>query len=246
MVVPLHEKLAGIDPNKSIRKLRIIYAVSITIAVGITISLSFIINTGNDLPNITTLVLEVTIAIIITWTVFVYTKKWDYENKQQQKRISKILENIEKIEKVQHNLITEQTDLNKKRKEWIIKQLKSMLPHFKSNLETLENNASTYQEIHDPQQKDAFETLITSQEELSEYYNNRLRIIINQSIGILEPEIIDALERIVEGAGVKVRVHTSEGKRYERVYYQHILKEIDSVIENIQNKNQTHYQAKQF
>lgn len=233
-MVSLHEKLAKVEPSNAIQKLRIVYVVIILATTGIVIPLSVVITEDSkDLPNIATLIIEVAIGVIITWTVFVYSRKWDKENKIQQEKISNLVENIEKIEKEQHNTILEQENLRKKRKEWIIKQLKSMLPHFKSNLEVLEENASQYHKIRDPQHKENFESLLKAQEELNEYYNNRLRTIINQSIDVLEPETTDALERIIDGASAKVLVPTSKGIEYDLVYYQHVIKEIDLVIVNL-------------
>ncbi len=110
-----------IDTEKAIKRLWLFYLV-IGIQFGILV---FVINDGiannriSDFPNLSTLFVEIGFGIAITITVYLFSKRMHEENKEQQNKITNMLQRIEKIEHEQQKIFDEQHALVKNERERI-------------------------------------------------------------------------------------------------------------------------------
>ena len=117
--------------DRAIKRLPFMYFITIILGIGFAIAVSSWIQIPErDLFNGTTLVLEGVIAIIISWTVYIFSKKWNYDNKIQQKQTTKLISEIKKLEQQQQSfLTTEKERINRWKHEWgslILTELKTV------------------------------------------------------------------------------------------------------------------------
>lgn len=69
------------NTDKAIKCLPVFYLIVILGAIGIAVFTHYEIKTPDrDLFNVTTLVLEISVGLIISWTVYIFSKKWKEEN----------------------------------------------------------------------------------------------------------------------------------------------------------------------
>lgn len=91
-----------IDPDKAIKYLPLVYGGVIFSMIIIPLVFHFLvfpifdsnykINHSDDVPNYDTLIIETAIGILITWTVYVYSKKQNKENQDQLEEIQQQIE----------------------------------------------------------------------------------------------------------------------------------------------------------
>lgn len=165
-----------------------------------------------DVPNWVALAIELIIGGSLALFFFIRQKK-------QGAKLQKIID--------------EQEEFRKKRYNWTIASLRSLFPNLKENLKELEKNAQKYYELLKPtQESEFFETLIEAQELLREHYVIRMEKISDQSVGIISPEIIEKIDDIIATSKRKVREVTSDGIKYNQIYYQSAIAGIDDLLKN--------------
>ena len=120
-----HEELEKIRTDRAIKRLPLMYIITVIFGLAFSLLAYDIIKTPeHDLLNASALILEGVFGLIIAWTVYVYSKKWNNDNKIQQKQIAELILEIKAIESRQQNIIEEQMDKSKKRNEYVIKQIR--------------------------------------------------------------------------------------------------------------------------
>lgn len=117
--------------DKAIKRLPFMYFITIIFGIGSAVLVSgWIRIPERDLFNGTTLVLEGVIAIIISWTVYIFSKKWNHDNKIQQKQITGLVSEIKKLEQHQQSVLeSEKERVNRWKVEWgylILTELESV------------------------------------------------------------------------------------------------------------------------
>jgi len=77
--------------DRAIKRLPVFYVIIIIFALAIAIMLhAWIKSPEHDLLNVTTLVIEIAVGIIISWTVYIFSKKWKEENDASTKKIKEV------------------------------------------------------------------------------------------------------------------------------------------------------------
>lgn len=90
----------GINPDRAIKDLRGFYfALSIVFSLLALLVTMMVKTPERDLFNATALVLEVGFAIAITWTVYLYSKKWKVQNDNAMKAIENVAKKLEELTK---------------------------------------------------------------------------------------------------------------------------------------------------
>lgn len=98
---------------------------------------AILVNPKSDLLNITSLIIEIFFGIAITFTVYLYSRRNDDQNKKQQDKISNLVEKIEKI-------IEEQDKIRRSREIDALDKLQSRLETVRENMKLAkESNVDT-------------------------------------------------------------------------------------------------------
>ncbi|GKS67499.1 hypothetical protein YTPLAS73_10460 [Nitrosarchaeum sp.] len=155
------DELERTRTDKAIRRLPIMYAFTIVFGIGLALWAYDLIKTPeHDLLNASALVLEGVFAIIISWTVYVYSKKWNYDNRIQQTQISELISEIKKLEEKQKEMIEEQHSVVKNEKNRIARWKQEWGTIILANVESikemykiLEDWLNAYNENPSPQHK---------------------------------------------------------------------------------------------
>lgn len=102
-------KKVEVDPDKAIKLLPLFYAVVFVSAIIFALAVNeHIKSLGNDLFNATALVAEVGFGLAITWTVFVYSKKWKKQNDKAVKDIENLTKNLQTLTKDVQSSVAEE------------------------------------------------------------------------------------------------------------------------------------------
>lgn len=128
----------GINPERAIKDLRGFYLGVAAFFGALSVFVTMMIKTPErDLFNATALVLEIGFAIAITWTVYLYSKKWNLDNQRQQNQIAELISEIKKIENRQEKIIEAQESSRQRRHDWAINTVRSAFPAMQHHLAEL-------------------------------------------------------------------------------------------------------------
>jgi len=168
-----------------------------------------------DIPNWITLIIEILIGGSLA-SIF-YTI--------QQKQSAKI-----------QNIIDEQETLRKKRVNWAITNLISILPTLKENLSELSENVANYTQVpKETELSETFAVLIEANDLMRDHYVSKLEKIVDHSIGILDPALLNELQDILQIAEKTSRIVTEKGIEIKSIGYARILSSIDSLLNKLNN-----------
>lgn len=137
----MEKKKIEVNPDVAIKRLPVFYAGLIVFFTAVAIFVTNNIESpDNDLFNATALVIEVGFGIAITWTVYVYSKKWSKESKIQQKKTEDLVIDIQKLEENQKRFLDELEKTRNSRVNFygtkLITDFKTVQKYF-SNIENL-------------------------------------------------------------------------------------------------------------
>ena len=107
-----------------------------------TIVYSIIDNTKHDIYTGSALTVEIGIGIVISWIVFIYSKKWDKENKKVTADIKVLTENLKQITEDVRKTVIEESNI---RKEIVFDISYHLNGHLKTVIMTLEHSLKMYE-----------------------------------------------------------------------------------------------------
>jgi len=98
--------------DKAIKRLPISWIIVMFFTFIVASIVNFVwITPKTDLLNATTLVLEIGFATMITWTVYILSKKWNKENEKITQEVKTITSNLEKLTKEVQKTVNEEATI---------------------------------------------------------------------------------------------------------------------------------------
>ena len=190
-LVDINEKTGHweINPEKAIKNMKSIVIGFVIIAIIVCFVVQININTSNDLWNSSTLAVEIIFGIFIALVVYVYSKRQYMASEEQQKKIEKLVTDINNLEQKQENL-------RKTRKDIAERRLSIYFSFLFSEIEGKEKNVNDEKLL----KKEKIKRIISNNESIR-FSVNKINRVIDNSFDILDPEDsknIEALCSLVE------------------------------------------------
>ncbi|MBI3841783.1 MAG: hypothetical protein HY295_01345 [Thaumarchaeota archaeon] len=130
-----------VNPDKEKKFLKILYPGVIAICVIIALLVQITVPQKNDIFNLTSLVIEISIGLLVTWTVFIYSKKWNKQNEKVTEDIKNLTENLNIITEEVRKTVIEESAI---RKEIVYDISYHLNGHLKTIIQTLEHSLQMY------------------------------------------------------------------------------------------------------
>lgn len=131
-----------VNPDLARKNLKILYPSAILVCILFSLGIQTLVPQSRDILNLTSIIIEITIGLLVTWTVFIYSKKWNVQNEKVTENIKVLSENLQKITEDVHKRVTEEANIRKE----IIKDI-SFLLHRNLNrvIKELEHSLELYE-----------------------------------------------------------------------------------------------------